>query len=221
MQKKRETDLKSLKDKVEKILSDPKLTDEQKNDQMLQAGFESVLEDYETGAMHYLLHSILYDSDRGSFLIAASVIDNELREILSAFFQSRSSIGKKDLESIFEGVTAPLQSTSAKIKIAFANGLISSSLKDCMQAIQRIRSKRAAHTKEPFEIKKEDCNDIASNLPKLQRDSFEEKIKTQLDLYKKPLGYMNNTRLLSDAKIMFLILMESVLSLLSYSTNKP
>jgi mannitol operon repressor len=78
------------------------------------------------------------ETDRGAALVAGAVIDQQLGDILRSFF-----VSGKNAEDLLEGGTAPLGTFSARIKAAYALGLIDGfELKEC-DLIRKIRNEFA------------------------------------------------------------------------------
>jgi mannitol operon repressor len=65
------------------------------------------------------LHEFSKESDCGAALVAASMLDGRLEDILSAFF-----VDGKTAEGLLNGFNAPLGTFSSRASAAFALGLI-------------------------------------------------------------------------------------------------
>src|SRR5437868_9115545 len=82
------------------------------------------------------LHAELQaESDRGAVLVAGSMLDVALQQLLVAYF---ADSGTPD--PLFEGANAPLHSLSAKIDLASRLGFISDGLARDLHVIRRIRN---------------------------------------------------------------------------------
>jgi DNA-binding MltR family transcriptional regulator len=117
-----------------------------------------------------LLHSFFFDSDRGCVLVASSIIDKKLEKLIGDFFKSKSNITKTEIAFFFEGKQPLLQSTSIKIRLAFALGIIADDLKKSLEVLQTLRSRVAAHNTRPMKLTTEDCIRIVKPLNKDTRD---------------------------------------------------
>ncbi|MDQ1639640.1 MAG: mannitol operon repressor [Pyrinomonadaceae bacterium] len=75
------------------------------------------------------------ESDRGAALVAASLLDERLKEILQAFFlQSKVS------DELLNGYNAPVGTFSSRASLAFALGLIQKNEFDEITLIRKIRN---------------------------------------------------------------------------------
>ena len=92
------------------------------------------------------LHDV--ETDRGCALVGASLTENALREIIRIHaFQAPNT----DLDDIF-GFEAPLGTFSAKIKIAYAFGMIDKKIRDDCDRIRVLRN-AFAHSRVPINFK--------------------------------------------------------------------
>lgn len=82
------------------------------------------------------LSSFNKESDRGAALVAASMLDDRLQEILAAFFIESSSAAKE----LITGFNAPLGTFSSRISAAMALGLIQENEFKEITAIRKIRN---------------------------------------------------------------------------------
>ncbi len=83
---------------------------------------------------HYSLLS--EESDRGAVLIAASLLDVALENLVKAKLVKQKN--KKD--SLFDGANAPLGTFSSRIEIAFRLGLIQNSTREMLDVFRRLRN---------------------------------------------------------------------------------
>jgi hypothetical protein len=79
------------------------------------------------------------ESDRASVILAASIFDNVLTELLKNHFVSNAASS----DDLFDGANAPLSTFSAKITISHRLGLISSTFARDLHLIRRIRNEFA------------------------------------------------------------------------------
>ena len=76
------------------------------------------------------------ESERGSAIVGAALIDDALEEILKTFMIE--PLQNKD--ELFNGSFAPLESLSAKIALAYRLGLISPNVRTSLDLIRKIRN---------------------------------------------------------------------------------
>lgn len=123
-------------------------------------------------------------SDRGVTVIAASIIDTLLEDLLENFFVPFKS--KNDRKNIFSS-TGPLSNLSHKIEIAFSMGLLSIYDKNLLKTIVSIRNK-FAHQISGISFKNEDivklCKKIVISDDLLVPMDIEHKEEGQVVIYK-------------------------------------
>jgi DNA-binding MltR family transcriptional regulator len=85
------------------------------------------------------------ESDRGCALVAAAYLENEIAALLSQSFVEMNKSMRKELFD-FNG---PIGTFSAKIKLAYAMGLISAEVRNALDRIRGIRNK-FAHLQHPL-----------------------------------------------------------------------
>jgi hypothetical protein len=90
----------------------------------------------EVGEVDAWVDAVDLESDRGWALITGSTAENALEEIISA---AMVPLGKPEHTELF-GIGGLLASFSAKIKTAFAFGLIDAELRDQFDRVHRIRN---------------------------------------------------------------------------------
>lgn len=114
-----------------------------------------------------LFVGLMVESDRGCVLISSTVIDQALKRLLSEFFLSRSKNCGKDVSFFMneKSATAPLNSTALKIRLAFMLGLLDETHKEVLTAIQRLRSRVAAHGRQVMTLDDADIDQIITGLP--------------------------------------------------------
>lgn len=78
-------------------------------------------------------------SDRSCVIVAASIIDHLLSEVLKAFLVPCATVQ----DTLFDGPTAPLDSFSAKIDFAHRIGLLSAQSSRDLHLIRRMRNDQA------------------------------------------------------------------------------
>ncbi|MBX9848016.1 MAG: hypothetical protein K2X64_01880 [Rhodocyclaceae bacterium] len=79
------------------------------------------------------------ESDRAAVIVAASIFDNSLRDLLKQYLVPNAS----GTDELFDGTNAPLATFSAKIAFAHRLGLISGSFARNLHLIRRIRNEFA------------------------------------------------------------------------------
>ncbi len=94
------------------------------------------------------LDEVKTQSDRGTAVLASSVLDELLELLILARF---IEIGSERREMLFEKMGAPLSSFSAKIELIFALGVISNEARLALHLIRDIRNK-FAHRIEPLQF---------------------------------------------------------------------
>jgi hypothetical protein len=83
-----------------------------------------------------IFHEMTTDSDRGSALLAASMIEDVLKGAIAFHLRPLSESEESDL---FQG-TSPLSTFSAKIKIAYAMGIIGKNSRHDLETIKEVRN---------------------------------------------------------------------------------
>jgi hypothetical protein len=89
---------------------------------------------HETDALSEAIHTA--ESDRGAALIAGSVAENAITQILTIRLVPMSQDAR---DSLF-GFDAPLGTFSAKIRVAYAFGFIDAEIRDDLDRIREIRN---------------------------------------------------------------------------------
>ena len=120
------------------------------------------------------------ESDRGCALVAAAYLENELTELLDGFFVDQA---QKARDSLFD-FNGPAGTFSAKIKLAYALGLISTDIQKSLDLVRGLRNE-FAHLHEPltFAVPKI-ASRVVSLLPCIRpaglasKDIFIEKIQS-------------------------------------------
>jgi len=79
------------------------------------------------------------ESNRGCALVAAAYLENEVAALLNQFFVEMSKSARKELFD-FNG---PVGTFSAKIKLAYALGLISAEVRNALDLVRGVRNKFA------------------------------------------------------------------------------
>ncbi|MDX2210776.1 MAG: hypothetical protein SFV20_10515 [Sphingopyxis sp.] len=97
------------------------------------------------------------ESDRGRALVAASFLENQLQDIISAYLVRGTA-----QRQLLEGFNAPIGSLSTKIVLASALGLISDGERRECDLIRKVRNKFAHNVHASFEDA--DIRDICGGL---------------------------------------------------------
>ena len=105
---------------------------------------------------------LLRESDRGCVLILASDVENQLEDILRAWFDRSSDLTQKEYKNLFD-FTGPLGNFSSKIYICKAIGAIGQSLHSDLHKIRAIRNE-AAHSKDSFSLSDDKVKQIISSM---------------------------------------------------------
>ncbi len=113
----------------------------------------------EVKQLSQFLASFNEESDRGAALVAASMLDERLHEILAAFFIDSSA--SRDL---LAGFNAPLGTFSSRASAAYALGLIQENEFKEITAIRKIRN-QFGHGWEPVTFESDAISALAKKLP--------------------------------------------------------
>ena len=115
------------------------------------------------------------ETDRGGALVGAALLDLKLADTLRAFMVSANAA-----EPLLDGATAPLGTFSARIKAAFAFGLIDDHERRECDLIRKVRNE-FAHRPHGFDFQDQKvaalCEQLQSDLPG-DRDKFSGKYRT-------------------------------------------
>jgi mannitol operon repressor len=103
------------------------------------------------------------ESDRGAVLISAAMIDDLLGKCIISFL-----IDHADVESLLEGLNAPLGSLSARVLVAFALGLLSEDEYHECQILRKVRNAFAHNVHVSFDDQK--VRDLCKNLNMCAKD---------------------------------------------------
>ena len=90
-----------------------------------------------------LFSELKHESDRGCILVGTSAVDDALKIALKRRLSTDEHIRNKAVEPMFESM-GPLSTFSARIKLAYAVGLIPRWIFEDLEKIRKIRN-RAAH----------------------------------------------------------------------------
>jgi hypothetical protein len=113
--------------------------------------------------------SMKKESDRGTALISAALLDTKLTEILSSFL-----VESKASASLLEGATAPLSTFASRASIAVALGLIQENEFSEITIIRKIRNE-FGHSWKPVTFESERIASLCRKLPWLGPPGTEEK----------------------------------------------
>jgi DNA-binding MltR family transcriptional regulator len=138
------------------------------------------------------LEELKSQTDRGTAVIAAAVLDDLLVMLLTARF---IELGSERHEALFKRIGAPLSSFSARIEVCFAVGVISNEARLAMHLIREVRNE-FAHRIEQITF---DHPDVAT------------KIETRMLQPIKKLG-KNNREMFTDAFSAMALIIYSTLS---------
>jgi len=121
--------------------------------------------------MSIFLNEFHSESDRGAALVAASLLDEQLHNVLSAFFADVPT--SKDL---LEGMNAPLGTLSSRLSAAYSLGLIQENEYREINIIRRVRNEFGHKWKE-IDFKTQKIHDLCMQLPWLGPDDCTESEK--------------------------------------------
>src|SRR5690554_2778555 len=121
------------------------------------------------------------ESDRGAVIVAASILDESLGEILKSFLLRPST--KKD--EFIDGAYAPLGSFSAKIELSFRLGIIRKPIRQQLMLFKSIRND-VAHRLSVASLQDEKCRsrlaEILRATPEITDQIIETLTQTGLDI---------------------------------------
>ncbi|OJH09106.1 MAG: hypothetical protein AOY29_07330 [Alcanivorax borkumensis] len=127
------------------------------------------------------------ESDRGAVIVAASILDESLGEILKTFLLRPST--KKD--NLLEGAYAPLGSFSAKIELSFRLGIIRKPIRQQLMLFKSIRND-VAHRLSVASLQDEKCRsrlaEILNTTPDITHQMIKILIQAGLDISHKERG---------------------------------
>ncbi len=113
------------------------------------------------------------ESDRGAVIVAASILDEKLGEILKVFLLPPST--KKD--DLLDGAYAPLGSFSAKIELSFRLGIIRQPIRQQLMLFKSIRND-VAHRLSVASLQDEKCRSRLAEILKTTPDITDSIIET-------------------------------------------
>lgn len=111
---------------------------------------------------------LMQESERGSAIVTAALMDNALKELLQA--KLVPSPTKKD--TLFDGFYSPLGNFSAKIDFAYRIGTIGQNMKSSLHLIRKIRND-FAHSTLNISFESASVQDRIKELFTLNRDLLE------------------------------------------------
>lgn len=121
----------------------------------------------EVETLSRFLHEFNKESDRGAALVAASMLDERLKEILESFFTS-----SKASQDLLSGFNAPLGTFSSRVSAAFALGLIQENEFKEITLIRKIRNE-FGHGWEPLSFDSSSVANLCKQLPWLGPAEYE------------------------------------------------
>jgi mannitol operon repressor len=105
------------------------------------------------------LNKFYKESDRGAVLVAGTILDERLKEILKSFLSD-----SKSTLDLLEGFNAPLGTFSSRIVACLSLGLIQKNEFDELNTIRKIRNE-FAHTWDNTSFETDVIKDLCSKLP--------------------------------------------------------
>lgn len=108
------------------------------------------------------------ESDRGAALVAASLLDEQLRDVLFAFFADVPTS-----KELLEGMNAPLGTFSSRLSAAYSLGLIQENEYREINIIRKIRNE-FGHKWRGVDFKNQKIHDLCMQLPWLGPDDCTE-----------------------------------------------
>jgi len=104
---------------------------------------------------------LIDESDRGSVIVAAALLEDDIGELLQKVIKSHN-ISTKHIKDMF-GLSGPLSSFSSKILICFGFGFISKEIFDDLTKIRKLRNK-FAHSSEKVDFLSADIEDHVATI---------------------------------------------------------
>jgi mannitol operon repressor len=114
------------------------------------------------------LHEFTKESDRGAALVAASMLDERLKEVLEAYL-----ITSKTSQELLSGFNAPLGTFSARASAAYVLGLIQENEFKEITVIRKIRNE-FGHGWEPQSFESGSVASLCGQLPWLGPAEYEQ-----------------------------------------------
>jgi hypothetical protein len=108
------------------------------------------------------------ESVRGSVIIAAAEIEDQLEELL----KNRLLLCCEDSDQLFDGSNAPIGTMSSKIELAFRTGCINVKLRKSLHILRKLRND-FAHLSQEIGFDTQSVKDRTTNLLKLNSDFVE------------------------------------------------
>jgi DNA-binding MltR family transcriptional regulator len=121
----------------------------------------------EVKQLHDFLAAFNAESDRGAALVAASMLDERLQEILSTFF-----VKSHEASDLLAGFNAPLGTFSSRASAAFALGLVQKNEFKEITLIRKIRNE-FGHGWEPMSFSSDRIAGFTRQLPWLGPAEYE------------------------------------------------
>jgi DNA-binding MltR family transcriptional regulator len=106
--------------------------------------------------MQVIIDEIQRQTDRGAAIIAAAVIEDVLKHLISARLVELSSKRKK---ALFDESNGPLSNLSSKIELGFALGLFNEERRDSLHLIRKVRN-TFAHKMHPISFEDPHISEI-------------------------------------------------------------
>ena len=151
------------------------------------------------------------ESDRGSVIVAVSILDDILNQLLKA--KLAPSLDNRD--ELFDTATAPFSTFSAKIELAYRLGLIRAEVKASFHQLRKIRN-NFAHALDPKGFDSDSTKSRVSELLKLNKGIIDSIKSVLIDSEKIEISEDSNIREeLGDRFILELVFSSSAAFLLS------
>jgi DNA-binding MltR family transcriptional regulator len=131
----------------------------------MAARIASLDENYCHPTFGKVAEGLICESDRGLVLVAAALLDEELKGLFREAFRMLSDNDARENEIEFlltKQPLPPLQSAAIKLRLAGALGLIDRHTMEAGLVLQNIRSKVAAHSQHVFVLTRDHSNNIVA-----------------------------------------------------------
>ena len=155
------------------------------------------------------------ESDRGSIIVAVSLLDDILNQLLKA--KLAPSLDSRD--ELFDTATAPFSTFSAKIDLAYRLGLLRAEARASFHQLRKIRN-NFAHALDPKGFDSDSTKSRVSELLKLNKDIIDSMKSTFINSGKMDVSEDSNIRdKLDDRLILELVFSGSAAFMLAEINN--
>ena len=115
-----------------------------------------------------ILRTLKKESIRGSVIIAAALIEDQLQELL----ENRLLLCHEENDPLFSGANAPIGNMSSKIELAYRTGCITGKTRKSLHILRKLRND-FAHLSHEISFETQSVKDRTRNLLKLNSEFVE------------------------------------------------